>query len=238
MKLKQVIILAGTFLLCNGVQAENITSAQIERNLNQAVLLDQARVQIATDWEKEVHMRDLMARPPRMGAGNPVIEVKHTTKNCQGVLLAGNEYVAVPAVCLKNGNFSLKQVRLSFANGRQATGKQGSVSIQGDIGYIRLGKQIAQGLRGLPVKIVKNGGLQETFGSNMTFALHRFFTSFGVAFKNRVCRVGKQSPRSRLTVGEPVLFEGKLVALVKEVPSRYGTLSGDVSESSLALFRS
>ena len=238
MKLKQVMLLVSMFALCYGIHAKDITAMQIKQNLNQAVLLDQARVQITTDWEKEVHMRDLMARPPRMGAGNPVIEVKKTTKNCQGVLLLGNEQVAVPAVCLKNGDFTLAQVHLLFANGRQVTGKQGSVSVQGDMGYIRLGKQVAQGLRGLPVKAVKNGGLQETFGSSMTLTLHRFFTSFGVAFKNRVCRIGRQSSHSRLTVGEPVLFEGKLVALVKDVPSRYGTISGDVSEDSLALFRS
>lgn len=242
MELKKYILSLGSicFFVCGVAHAQPSADANLQRRLNQEIQTQQAKVEININWEKEIHMRDVMSRPPRMGAGNPVIGVKQDTTTCQGVLLEGNTRIALPAVCFKNGNFEIKQLRLSFSNGRQATGTKSCIYTQDDMGYIRIEAQTAQSLRGVPVGVLKPGkSLQDTFGSAMTMALHRFFSSHGIAFRTRVCRIGSNRYRcGSLKTGEPVFFEGKLVALVKYAPSRYSTVWGKVSEDALAVFRS
>ena len=234
------LILTGLCLcVCAVAHARQVTALSVERKLNQAILVQQAKVQVSLDWEKEVHVRDVMLRPARAHAGDTVIRTEQETTACQGVLLEGNMQVAIPAVCLRKPDFSLQKVHLVFANNHTADTTRASVSIRGEVGYIHLPSRAPQGLRGLAVLTVQPGqSLQETFGSEMTLTLHRFFTSFGIAFKNRVCHLGKTLQRSRLQPGEPVFFQGRLVALLKQVPVRYGTAGGKVSERSLALFHS
>lgn len=218
--------------------AFDISNENIERRLTQTITAEQARVLFSAEWEKEVRMRDVMARPPRMGAGNPVIRVAQEKTSCQGMLLAGNQKVAVPATCLKHKDFVLKKVNLIFSNQRKAVGTAQSTYIEGDMGYILVKTEASRGLMGVPVASVREGmALQEVYGDSMTRTLHQFFNSFGVPFKVRRHRIGRQWPKNKLQVGEPVIFNGKLVALVKEVPQRYGTFWGSVSEDSLAIFR-
>lgn len=220
-------------------QAQPTQAKKLEQKVRAAFLASQAQVQVRTDWEKKIYLQQVLKRPMRPQAHNQLLSLERQTTLCKGMLLEGNRWVAIPAVCLQKEDFSLANIHLTFANGRQALGTKDSVVIQGDMGYIHLGKQTAQGLSGIAVGKVEEGRtLQESFGTQMTQTLHQFFNSFHIAFKGRKCRIGTHSLKKELTLGEPVLFEGKLVALVKRVPRKYGTVSGKVSEESLALFRS
>jgi len=233
----KISILLGGLLLCAPLYAKQLQPEVSEQNVRQAVRFEQAKVQLTFTWEREVRVRDLMLRPARHKAGDTVVRVDHETTSCQGVLLEGNTHVAVPAVCAERAGSSLQNIHLAFINGRQTDVTPHSISVRGELDYISLPAQAAGTLRGLAVSAVRPGqSLQEKFGSDMTLALHRFFTSFGVAFEKRVVQIGNFSPKKRLQVGEPLFFEGKLVALVKHVPHRYSTSGGKVSENSLALF--
>ena len=237
MQRMKIILIGLGLLLLGTAQAQPLSADIIGENLNDAVAAQQAKVQLMLTWEREVRVQDFMSRPARYKAGDTMVRTDTQTTSCQGVLLAGNTQVAVPAVCLEQADSSLQKIRLTFANGRQADVAPSKVSVRGELGYISLPPQAAGELRGLAVRAVRPGqSLQETFGSDMTLALHRFFTSFGIAFKNRTGFAGSALGKKRLQVGEPVFFEGKLVALVKHIPHRYGALGGQVSEESLALF--
>jgi len=232
------IILTGLgLLLLSTAQAKQLSADVIGENLNHAVAAQQAKVQLTLTWEHAVRVQDLMLRPARHKAGNTIVRKETRTTSCQGVLLAGNTQVAVPAVCVVQADSSLQNIRLTFVNGRHADIAQSGVSVEGELGYITFPAQVAGELSGLEVRAVRPGqSLQDTFGSDMTLALHRFFTSFGIAFKNRAGLSASAPNKNRLQVGEPVFFQGKLVALVKHIPRRYGELGGQVSENSLALF--
>lgn len=241
MKCKKYIFAAGIIycMLGSMAQAQPSSSQTLTRRLHQEIRAQQAKVQLMLTWEKEIRMRDLMSRPPRMGAGNPVISVENKNTVCQGVLLEGNRRVVFPAVCFENDDFLIKKMQISLRNGRRISVAAEQFYTKGDMGYIPLDAQAAQGLQGAAVRVLRRGeSLQSSFGSSMTQALHQFFTSHGIAFKTRVCHLGGNGCRRSLQVGEPVFFEGKLVALVKEVPHRYGTVWGTVSEEALAVFRS
>ena len=236
-KITLSILLAGVFSVAS---AAELNRAELERNLRSTLNIQQARVQITLDWEKEVRMRDLMRRPIRGSQSNPVVEIKKKRTSCRGMLLEGNTRVALPAVCLEEDDFTLKQIHLLFSNQQKAVGTGRSAYVKGDMGYVVIKQGVVSGIQGMPFSQTREGQtLQETYGSAMTAALHEFFTSFGVRFKAPRCRVGSFSRgrvASTLKIGEPIVFKGKLVALVKEVPRVYGTIFGKVSESSLAVF--
>ncbi len=238
----KIMLMVLLFGMSSHGNAAELFATDLERSITQQLVSQQARVQIQLDWEKEIRMRDVMFRHPRPGVGNPVLQVKQRTTSCQGMLLEGNRRVALPAVCLKEDDFTLKAVHLTFSNQRKASGTGRAVYVQKDIGYVLVKENVTQGLRGIAVASVQEGKtLQEMYGESMTNALHQFFASFGVRFHAVRCRIGRpvarERSRSHLKIGEPVIFKGKLVALVKEVPLWYGSMFGGISESAFAIFR-
>ena len=237
LSIKKIILPLVCAGLCTSAQALSLEAAKLERTMTEQIRVEQARVQITLYWEKEVQRS-----VHRGGVRSMQNQTQRTETTCQGILLEGNVQVAAPASCFKYEDFSLRQMQLSFSNGKQAVASAQSVRLQEDLAYILVKRNVTEGLIGLPVSKLKEGeSLQDAYGKSMTDALHKFFSAAGVRFKAPRCRVGSQAygraSKNTLTVGEPVIFKGKLVALVKEVPHIYGTLFGGVSESALAIFR-
>ena len=237
LSIKKIILPLVCAGVCVSAQAASLDAAKLERTMTEQVRLQQARVQITLYWEKEVRRR-----AHRGGVRSVQNQTQRAKTTCQGILLEGNVKVAAPASCFEHEDFSLYWVELKFTNGKKASGLGDRVvSIQGDLAYILVKRKATEGLIGVPFVKLKDGeSLQDAFGENMTTALHQFYSSFGVRFKAPRCRIGSSvlgRRSSSLTVGEPVIYRGKLVALVNKVPRIYGTLFGGVSESALAVFR-
>lgn len=195
-----------------------------------------AEVSLSFDWEKKVYLSD-MVRRRRPGFKDVLVKVEHKSTQCKGVLLSGANRVVTPASCAKSKkDFELKQVRLAFANGKKGVASAGSVTVDGDFAQIAASSALTQGLEGARVAAVPEGqSLKETFGDGVSRELFQFFVSRGVVS----ARAGRLSgTKKTLKVGDPFFYQGKLVALVSNVPNRLPvSLFGGVSEDSLAVFR-
>lgn len=214
-------------------------SPALDRAAAQAKQLSDAAVQVVLDWHKEVKMSDVMFRRPRVK--DSVISVKRKQTHCKGTLLQDGEHVLIPSVCAHKNKYHLDQVTLKFANGYVAQGSAQVLSTKEDITVITVDAQATQGLRGLPVASIPYGQtLQETFGKSMTNWLLQFFHRKGIP--SRSCRCGLHRYRTRsnpsLQVGDPVIYNGKLIALVQKIPHVYrDNVFGGVTEKYLALVR-
>lgn len=195
-----------------------------------------AAVSLNFEWEKKIYLFD-MVRRRRPGVQNTLVNVEKKSTQCKGVLLAGVNRVATPASCAKGKKgFELKRVNLSFANGKKGVSAANSVSVDGEIAQIAVSSALTQGLEGARAAAVPQGqSLKETFGDGVSHELALFFASRGVVS----ARANRLSGMKRtLKVGDPFFYQGKLVALVSDVPARLPvSLFGGVSEDSLAVFR-
>lgn len=195
-----------------------------------------AAVSLNFDWEKKVYLFDMVHRR-RPGVKNVLVNVEKKSTQCQGVLLAGTNRVVTPVSCAKGKKgFELKRVNLAFANGQKGTGTAGAVSVNGDFAFVAVSSALTRGIEGAQVAAVPEGqSLKETFGDGVSRELALFFINRGVvsARANRL-----SGAKKTLKVGDPFFYQGKLVALVSDVPSRLPvSLFGGVSEDSLAVFR-
>ncbi len=217
--------------------------AHISANLQRAAAAAQNQWEssalVTAVFQKPVKMSDVMCRPTR-GCKDQVISYEKKTNTCRGTLAQSGKRVYMTADCVTASGYTLSSISLQFANGKVAKGTEKAVVVAEDTAYALVKEDVTRGLRGLAfASIPKGQSLQETFGEKMTRFLVDFFRQKGVSSR-RMCRIGgsMSKGKARLRVGEPVIYQGKVVALVKDVPSRFPRLFGKVSENALAVIRS
>ena len=198
-------------------------------------------VKIHMDFSKEVKVEDVMLRRARKPAdGQQVLYVKEKQAACLGVLTENKDKVLFPAVCLKQGDYQLQKISLSFSNGRSSAGAAAAVKVKGDIAALAVNRAETDGLQGVPVSPVAEGkSLQEVYGEDMTDHLRSFFQAKKVARPHYARYRGAAYNRYELNlrVGEPLIYQGKVVALVQKKVYGYGGAFGKVSEQAFAIIR-
>ncbi len=202
------------------------------------VMAERYMVTIKVQFKKQVALKDRMLRSPRRPANpNQVIAVSRVQTECLGVLVSQGTRVVLPEVCTVKGGYTLDKISLQFANGKEISVAPSEVSVKEDVAWLRVDTAQTKGLSYVTVKPVTSGkSLQEAFGDAMTQHLKQFFRARGVV-QHRRCRPGLVYSEPRLQLGEPLFYDGKLVALVKTRVRTYGGLLGGVSESAFAIIR-
>ena len=199
--------------------------------------VNQNLVTVSAQLEQRVQLKDALLRPTRFSANqNQVVQVRQKEITCSGVLEQGGSHVLVPSVCLVRGGWELKKVVLAFSNAQTAVADSSEVNITGDLARIYVTPSATQGLKGLAVAPQAGRSLQEMYGTEMTEHLKKFFRTRGVE-ENVRSRMGNVLIAPRLRVGEPLIYRGQVVALVKKAVSSYGDFWGGVSENAFALVR-
>jgi len=245
MKKIAVVLLLTALVESVGFTAGAVTSAELKTQLSRTVAQETLKkslkgyeAHITVLFEKKVLLKDAMLRPVRHPAdGNQVLSVDKTEKQCLGVLVSKGAQVIVPAVCLEQKEYQPKRILMHFKRGEEVAVQADRAVIQGDIAWINVNANLTkQNPYTVFVRTAQGQTLQDKFGTPMTEHLKRFFRERGVV-EHRDLRPGKTYGQTRLRVGEPLFYQGKLVALVKERVNTYGGLLGGVSESALAVIR-
>ena len=207
----------------------SVTSAQA-----QAQQIQEATVVVTSTFQKPVKMSDVMVRRPR--CKDQVLSYKTKTVTCRGTLAASGQRVYTTANCARQDDYTLSTVSLKFSNGRVAKGGRGAVAVSGDVAYVSVKADVTRGLRGLNFASIPAGkSLLDTFGEDIENFLLSFFHSKGVP-SHRRSRIGGFSHHPTVKVGEPVLYQGKVIALVKQIPFTFRRgIFGGISESPFAI---
>ena len=233
----------GALFICLQAGAVFAQHPDVKNNVTRAVAaaaLQRAEaayeVAVSLDWKKEVTLGDLMLRAPRRPARKEdVVYVKQKNTRCRGVLVENGTRVLMPAACLEERKYQLERIVLHFANGRQAVKNTQELQVNGDIVWAQVPAQLTAGLPSVAAATAPQGKrLQDIYGAEMSSHLRSFFHMKNVGPLSRT-RPG--AGRSRLRVGDAVIYQGKVVALVKEVVGAYGTTFGGVSEKAFAIIR-
>ena len=195
-------------------------------------------VDIVAYLKKEVLLKDRMLRSPRRPANpNQVISVEKTKQACKGVVVSKGTRLIVPAVCVSKENYVLNKIVIRLKTGDQLIVMPENMMIDKDIAWLSVHAAQTHAVPSVAFEPVgEEKSLQDVYGPDMTKHLKRFFHARGVS-EHRRLRPGKVYAPSRLKIGEPLFYKGKLVALVKERVSSYGGIFGGVSEDALALIR-
>ncbi len=227
------VVIAGILFVGNVGFAQ--TTADLQRKVTRVAQTQQSEVKITLNWFREVEMRDVMLRPSRgfVHKSKIVLDKKTKQTQCKGVLVQTGQ-VVMPKVCMKQ-NWQLNQFTLIFANGKKGIGTSKSFRMKGDVVYIEVSPELTKGLKGLPMEATPKGqSLEEHFGHGVLDTIASFFHSKGVVCSKRYYRPGKvHYGDSTLQVGDGILYQGKLVALVKKDVKRIH----EVSEKPLAILR-
>jgi len=180
---------------------------------------------------------------------SPVVNISVNWKNgdssslthCEGVLVGQGDKVATVKECFENGSASVQQVTLFFSNKKSATGGWQTIALRDGMAFIRVNPQVTQGVRTMQVGLVPaDQSLQDYYGQDIGAELMSFMMSKGVPPARHRCRMGASNwPREpKLKLGTPFFWNGKVVALFKEVPHRISvSLFGGISEGAVRLFR-
>lgn len=236
------IALSGMILV--GFYAPALANAQNLTNRVSRIIfskMEQQRetyhVHISLQWKKDITLGDLMWRNPRRPARkDQVVQSKRVFSDCLGVLTNEGTRVLFPAVCLQKDGYELESVELSFQNGSRVSKSAQEIISRGEISQTEVSLQTTQGLPSVEVGIVPQGkSLQEFFGDGMIAHLRTFFHGKNI-FSCHVRR-GLISSRPNLTIGEPLIYQGRVVALVKKEIDTYADGFGGVSESAFAIVR-
>lgn len=245
MKKTLVVFLLTAIVGSTQLIARDITSAELKNTLARTVAQEALKhslkgyeTQVTVLFEKKVLLKDTMLRPARFPAdSNQVLSVEKTEKQCLGVLVSKGAQVILPAVCVAHTDYQPTRVVMNFNHGPQVAVSADAVIVKEDIAWVTVDAGLTkQNPYVIFTRTEKGRTLQEKFGEAMTDHLKRFFRERGV-IERRHCRMGMTYSESRLRVGEPVFYQGKLVALVKARTKTYGGLFGGVSESALAVIR-
>lgn len=240
-KLKPIGLCAGVlFGLFATAQAESVASAVARAAAHAGLHFSSASyvVHVTAHFKKESSVQDYMFRPVRRPA-NPkqVISVEESQKTCQGVVVSQGARVIVPEVCVNKSDYELDRIVIRLATDKTFKVSPQNVAVKEDIAWITVNPAQTKSVPYVAFTPVATGkSLQDVFGAGMTEHLKRFFRERGVV-EHRTCRVGMTYSESRLQVGEPLFYKGKLVALVKTRTKTYGGVFGGVSESALAIIR-
>ncbi len=140
---------------------------------------------------------------------------QYIKKQCKGVL-AQDGQVLFPAVCLKNASRSLKEVGFTFANGKIQPVAVNEITTNGDMALVTANPQAVQDLQGLPVQALPEGRLMRAFFKQ--FLLNKGVLPAQYRDSDHAFAGAYAYREASIHVGEPVIYEGKVIALVKEVP--------------------
>lgn len=228
-------------LLCAvGLGFVHAATPELQRNIvdaiADAIVIKQAEVNVAYHFVREVEKRvfEERRRPRELTFRSKVVNVmEDKVTQCKGMLIEGNK-VVTPSSCLLGGVWEADYVKLAFSNGKEKFFEKGW-SKEGDLVYIDVDEETIQGLIAIPVAYTPGKeSLEEHFGKDIWQTLQSFFDSKGVVQKERHFHLGKEkNPNSTLQVGDPIIYDGKLVALVKKDIKSYRNLS----EKPLAIMR-
>ena len=217
----------------------SVSHAPVERAVFQAEQdhrLQAAVADLDFRWERSIYLSDMISRR-RPGFKEVRLAVRQKQTHCRGVLAADRRRVLTVASCAKAPNgFSLKEVRISFSNGTSGTARADAVRVNDGLAEITAADSWAKGLKGAPVGTVPAGQtMAEAFGADISDRLLQFFIRRGV-ISARASRL--TGVKNTLEVGEPFFYQGKMVALVSQVPGRLPVSRwGNVSEKHFLLLR-
>lgn len=207
---------------------------KVERTASQARLARAARVELNFEWKKQEYLERRVRFHPGKKIRVPY-PAEYKSTRCIGVLL-NNSRVATPSSCTEyKKGFELQQIMLTFSNGKQAVGSSSNIRVNGEIAQITVTPSATQGLVGLePAHIAKDRSLQDVYGEKFASGLQQFLLGKGIV-SPRAARLGHH--KTSLEKGEPLIWNGKLVALFNRVPKRLPvSLFGQISEDFLSVF--
>ena len=225
----------------------DVQTAVMRVAINETAKAD-ATVNLTLQWTKQSRVSDYTHRSRLRGFPDVVVSEKQDYDNaCKGVLLLGEKSVVAPAICFQR-DWKLTALKIHFSNGEEMeiTSPAEQVRLQDELAFITL-PRTAQGVFGAEILYIPKGsGLQHTF-AEMTQVLSRFFAEYGIYKKP--LRGSTRVPHKHtfgksyatLTVGEAIFYQGKLAALVKQVPHDLGPfwINGTgISEKALITFNS
>ncbi len=163
------------------------------------------------------------------------------TTHCEGVLIGAGDKVATVKECFENSGASLQKITLFFSNKKTAVGSWKTIEMHNDMVFVRVNPQITQEVKTMQVGLVPAGqSLQDYYGGEVGAELMAFMIQKGISPARNRCRMGASSwcGKPSLKLGTPFFWNGKVVALFKEVPRRVSvSLFGGISEGPLRLFR-
>ena len=139
---------------------------------------------------------------------------QYTKKQCKGIL-AQDGQVLFPAVCLKNASSALKEVGFVFSNGQIQSVATDEIKVNADMASVTAKAQATKDLQGLPTQKLP-------FGQDMRPFFKKFLLSNGVqpiSYRDSNHDAAYVYREPSLSVGDPVIYQGKVIALVKEVPN-------------------
>lgn len=193
-------------------------------------------VDLSLDWSKAVTLGDMMLRSPRYPAQrDTVISTKQKQSQCRGVLVNQGKYVLTLANCLNRKDFQLQQITARLHNGQEIKLPLQNITVSGDVAWLPVNRAGLANFTHLTAAAVPDGkSLQEAYGEPMTSFLKKFYRSHQVV--KRRCMGQVYAPVS-LRVGDPLIYQNKVVALVKNRISSYGGVFGGVSERAFAVVR-
>ena len=96
--------------------AQDGVNTQVVRHINR--MIQAQTVQVIMNWEKNVHVRDLLTRPARGKAGDTVVSVKTKTTYCRGHY-SSEKQIYFPMACMLDDEFTLSRVTLVLPNGQK-----------------------------------------------------------------------------------------------------------------------
>ncbi|MBR4683080.1 MAG: hypothetical protein IKP06_07295 [Elusimicrobiaceae bacterium] len=237
-------VLFGAVFICLNALAvfagEAELTPRVARVAAQAQLAENPyEVEISLHWKKEITLRDMMLRAPRRPARQEqVIKEKQKDTSCRGVLVHDGHYVLFPSVCVEEGKYQLDDLTLHFKNGRRIVIAGEKVKKSGEIIWLPVPADVTLGAPSVQTMPVAAGlSLQEAYGEEMTRHLRLFFHAKNVGPLGRTRIKMSAVERGILQVGDALIYQGKVVALVKKVVGSYTDRLGGVSESAFAVIR-
>ena len=241
MKQLSITLIATAGLICMGgwafAQTDSLQHAVARTMFAAQQQIQPYEVQMELEWDKDITLENLMLRAPRRPSRKEqVIYTKHKTTHCRGVLQGSGTQVLLPASCLEQGKYTLSRAWLFFQNMSTVLISPLSVQVEGEIARVEVPASATVGLLGLTAAPVPAGqSLQQAYGPDMTAHLQMFFREKAVPS----CRVrrGVNKRKPTIRIGDALIYQGKVVALVKEEVSDYGGRFGGVSESAFAVIR-
>ena len=238
--MKKFILLTCSLLVSGLISQASSVETHVQRSAYAAQQAASSKVSLRFMWSKPVHISDVINRRPR--GKDVVVRVDQATATCMGTV-SNEGRVYFVADCLEQDGFEfehLQKVLVTLSNGVQVEGRQNNIEIpqDSDVAWILITKATLRGLMPLSVRHTPQGkSLQEAYGEAITQKLKDFFHSKRIAANHRSCRIGGHVSSPKVSVGDPVIIDGKLVALMKSIPHSYRGIWGGVSESSLAIIR-
>ena len=235
----KLVLIVGLLSFGGGAWAQQDTLAPaVARTVAAAQQQPQPyEVRLTLHWEKEVTMGNLMLRAPRRPARKEqVIYTKSKQTVCRGVLVRPQMQVLFPASCLEQKGYTLNRAVLDFQTGHTVLVSALSLQVKDEIAQFAMPANGLQNVPGVAVKTVPAGkSLQDAYGPDMTEHLRNFFHQKAVTSCH--VRRGVTKRRPTLRIGDAVIYQGNIVALVKQKVDNYGGTLGGVSEDAFAIIR-